>query len=182
MTKFLIIGKDTSGKRDMLARFLFNGDKYGKDDCLRHADEDPVIEFYIRADDGKSDPYFVSRYCLQTLNDNVKKNDGLCLCGQTYLSLSAEAVKDAVDACIDAWEERQADDHTKNLEFKAIDLIENFGTDPQHLMAVAHALATVTAYESDLKSATIALPALMAEMADAWVNAMAERDEDGLLD
>jgi len=182
MKKYLSIGKDTNGERNMLARFLFNGDKYGKDDCLRHANEDPVIQFYGKTDDKKSEPHFISSYYLSTLNDNVKRNDGLCLCGQTGLSLSAEAVKDAVDACIDAWEERQAKDEFKILEHKAMDLIQNFGTDPQRLSAMARALATVAAYEVDAKAAIVALPVMFHGMTEAWVDAMSDREEDGLLE
>jgi hypothetical protein len=182
MKKYLSIGKDTNGERNMLARFLFNGDKYGKDDCLRHADEDPIIEFYGRTDDKKSEPHFIGRYYLSTMNDNVKRNDGLCLCGQTGLSLSAEAIKEAVDACIDAWEERQADDAFKILEYKAMDLIQDFGTDPQRLSAMARALATVAAYEVNAKAAIVALPVMFHGMTEAWVDAMSDREEDGMLE
>ena len=180
MAKFLKIGKDSSGERNMFARFIFQNDKYGKDNKSRHGKEEPMVQLLI-AEDGGSANHVCYKY-LSTLNDNAKKNEGMCLCGATGLSIDADVIKKAVDECIDAWEERQADDDFKILEYKAIDMIEEFGTEPQHLMAVANALATVTAYGSDLRSATIALPALFGEMADVWVNAMAEREEDGNLE
>ena len=182
MKKFLEIGKDSSGEHNMLARFIFQNDKYCKGDKLRHGDEEPVILFYLTKDDGTPADTHASSYYLKTLNEVAKRGDGLCLCGATGLSIDAKAVKNAVDTCIDLWEERQARDYMKALDHKAIDMIEDFGTEPQHLMAVANALATITAYEADLRSATVALPALFSEMADAWVNAMAERDEDGNLE
>lgn len=182
MAKFLKIGKDSSGERNMFARFIFQNDKYGKGNKSRHGKEDPMIEFYLTKDDGTPADMHASRYYLSTLNEVAKRGDGLCLCGATGLSIEAKTVKHAVDECIDAWEERQAKDDMKILEYKAMDMIEDFGTEPQHLMAVANALATVTAYKADLRSATIALPALFGEMADAWVNAMAEREEDGNLE
>lgn len=182
MKKFLKIGKDSSGEHNMLARFIFQNDKYGKDNKSRHGKEEPMVEFYLTKKDGTPADMHASRYYLSTLNDNVKKGEGLCLCGATGLSLEADAIKYTVDACIDAWEERQAKDDMKILEYKAIDIIEEFGTEPQHLMAVASALATLMAYKADMRAATIALPTMFGKMSDSWIEALIEREEDGNLE
>jgi hypothetical protein len=63
-----------------------------------------------------------------------------------------------------------------------MDLIEDFGTDPQRLSAMARALATVAAYQVDKKAAVVALPVMFHGMTEAWVDAMSDREEDGLLD
>ena len=182
MKTFLKIGKDSSGERNMLARFIFQNDKYGKDNKSRHGKEDPMIEFYLTKDDGTPADMYASRYYLSTLNERAKKGEGLCLCGATGLSIEAKTVKHTVDVCIDLWEERQAKDDMKILEYKAIDIIEEFGTEPQHLMAVASALATLMAYKADMRAATIALPTMFGKMSDSWIEALIEREEDGNLE
>lgn len=180
MKKLLKIGKDSSGERNMFARFIFQNDKYGKDNKSRHGEEEPMVQLLI-AKDGGSANHVCYKY-LSTLNDNAKKNEGMCLCGATGLSIDADVIKKAVDECIDAWEQRQADDEFKILEYKAIDMIEEFGAEPQHLMAVAKALATIMAYKADMKAATIALPAMLGQMSDSWIEALVEREEDGNLE
>ena len=180
MTKFLKIGKDSSGERNMFARFIFQNDKYGKDNKSRHGEEEPMVQLLI-AEDGGSANHVCYKY-LSTLNDNAKNNEGMCLCGATGLSIDADVIKKAVDECIDAWEQRQADDDFKILEYKAIDMIEEFGTEPQHLMAVASALATLMAYKADMRAATIALPTMFGKMSDSWIEALIEREEDGNLE
>jgi len=54
-------------------RVVNNGDKYGRDMCLTHSEDNPLIEFYDRRYSHDVDPegtplgQFVSRYYLSTL-------------------------------------------------------------------------------------------------------------------
>ena len=72
----------------LYAKQIRQGDKYGLNDCLRHKEPEPMIEFYVMADDK---PWFVSRYYVTTLLDKCKYN-GLTLCGATMLGATATQV------------------------------------------------------------------------------------------
>jgi hypothetical protein len=79
------------------------GDAYGRNDCLTHDAEDPLVEFYdatYEADDrfylGRGQ--FVSRYYLRTLTDR-KVRRGLDLCGhEPAWKISSQNVADALVA------------------------------------------------------------------------------------
>ena len=65
-------------------RVVQKGDAYGRDDCLRHEEDRPMIEFY----DASQDPekfgprgQFVSRYYLSTLIKDPEHYSGLDLQG-----------------------------------------------------------------------------------------------------
>lgn len=66
----------------IVARFVRKGDRYGREGCLIHNEEEPLVEFY----DGRYDfdkwtgfvGQFISRYCLSTI---VGHEGGLCLDG-----------------------------------------------------------------------------------------------------
>jgi hypothetical protein len=68
-------------------RIVRKGDRYGRDDCLTHDDDRPVVEFYdsnYPTDDGRGG--FVSRYYVGTLlgHEGFYGGDptgGLCLDG-----------------------------------------------------------------------------------------------------
>jgi len=81
----------------LYAKQIRQGDKYGLNDCLRHKEPDPLVEFYVMADDR---PWFVSRYYMLTLlgkcewsmRSNRTGITGLTLCGSTGLSATATQV------------------------------------------------------------------------------------------
>ena len=75
----------------LYAKQIRQGDKFGLNDCLRHKEPEPMIEFYVMADDR---PWFVSRYYMLTLIDKCKYN-GLTLCGTSMLSATATQVATA---------------------------------------------------------------------------------------
>ncbi len=78
-------------------RIVSKGERYGREDCLTHDDDRPMVEFYDRRsasddyeryseDDWQSRGYFVSRYYVGTLlgTDGFYKGvptGGLCLDG-----------------------------------------------------------------------------------------------------
>lgn len=67
------------------ARVLFEGDKFGLEDCLTHSGE-PVVEFYDQRYKHTDRGQFVSSYYVETLfgsNDpeQMKSKGGLCLQG-----------------------------------------------------------------------------------------------------
>ena len=72
----------------LYAKQIRQGDKFGLNDCLRHKEPEPMIEFYVMADDK---PWFVSRYYMLTLLGKCKYN-GLTLCGSTGLSATATQI------------------------------------------------------------------------------------------
>jgi len=72
----------------LYAKQIRQGDKFGLNDCLRHKEPEPMIEFYVMADDK---PWFVSRYYMLTLKGKCN-HTGLTLCGNTGLSATATQV------------------------------------------------------------------------------------------
>jgi hypothetical protein len=58
----------------MIARLVHRGDRYGRDGCLTHDEEDPMLEFYDAR--YNHNPWlgfrgqFISRYYLSTLNEH----------------------------------------------------------------------------------------------------------------
>jgi hypothetical protein len=66
----------------MFARLVFKGDHYGRNGCLTHEDDKPLIEFY----DGRFDfdawtgfvGQFIGRWYLETFMDH---EGGMCLDG-----------------------------------------------------------------------------------------------------
>ena len=46
---------------------LNKGDKYGRDNCLTHDEEKPLVEFYDATHDFAEHGQFVSRYYLETI-------------------------------------------------------------------------------------------------------------------
>lgn len=86
------------------------GDRYGRNDCLVHDADDPLIEFYdatYESDDRfvKGRGQFVSRYYLRTLTDREhgdSRRAGLNLCGhEPAWRVNGENVTDAL-AAVDA--------------------------------------------------------------------------------
>jgi len=57
-----------------LVRIVQKGDKYGRNFCLEHDKDDPMVEFYALVDSMQ----FVSRYYLSTLLEGGQER-GLCL-------------------------------------------------------------------------------------------------------
>ena len=81
------LGHNENGDH-LYAKQIRQGDRFGLNNCLTHKEPEPMIEFYVEAD---NKPWFVSRYYMLTLIDKCKYN-GLCLCGSTGLSATATQV------------------------------------------------------------------------------------------
>lgn len=63
-------------------RLIKRGDKYGLDNCIKHEETEPLVEFY--------DPrHFVRRYYLEDIL-SIKPQQGLCLEGSRYGYLAIE--------------------------------------------------------------------------------------------
>jgi hypothetical protein len=77
-----MIVRNSSG-REFYVRVVFEGERYGLNDCLTHDKADPLIEFYDRAHvGGDFGPrgQFVSRYYASTLAEH-EPGVGLALNG-----------------------------------------------------------------------------------------------------
>mgnify|MGYP003681007256 FL=1 len=107
----LDLGNNKQGKA-LSAKTINKGDNYGLNDCLTYNDadiyfkeKDPLIEFY-RAATKETPAYFIGRYYRSTLMGRcevVKTNspavtNGLCLCGSTGLTATAQQVQTACNA------------------------------------------------------------------------------------
>ena len=98
------LGLNEQGKA-LCARIIRQGESYGFNDCLTHYESDPLIEFYYAATD-KTAAYFIGRYYRSTLmgqSDLLPDNspavtNGLCLCGSTGLTATAQQVQKACNA------------------------------------------------------------------------------------
>ena len=81
----------------LYAKQIRQGDKFGLNDCLRHKEPEPMIEFYVMADDR---PWFVARYyretlmgeCMWSIRSKRTGIAGLTLCGATMLGATATQV------------------------------------------------------------------------------------------
>lgn len=60
-------------------RILRKGDKYGRDECLTHNEDRPLVEFYDTRYPHTQYGQFVSRYYVSTLLES--DTGGLCLDG-----------------------------------------------------------------------------------------------------
>ena len=102
------LGTNDQGKA-LSSKTINAGDKYGLNDCLTYdesdiyfQEKDPLIEFYYSATD-ESPAYFIGRYYRKTLMGqcDVLKDaspavtNGLCLCGATGLTATAQQVQTA---------------------------------------------------------------------------------------
>jgi hypothetical protein len=68
-------------------RIVYKGDTYGRDGCLTHEEENPLIEFYdAKQDKAKFGQYgqFVSRYYCSTLLEQGEYPQGLLLQGGVW--------------------------------------------------------------------------------------------------
>jgi hypothetical protein len=61
-------------------RLVKKGDMYGRDHCLTHSEDDPLVEFYI-VDDDDVFRSFISRYYLSTI---MTRSGGINLCSNIY--------------------------------------------------------------------------------------------------
>jgi hypothetical protein len=94
---------NTKGRR-FLVRFVYQGERYGLDDCLIHTEADPLVEFYddtySEANGGKFGErgQFVSHYYTSTL---AMHHGGLCLDGgnREAWSVDAEALRPVIAKC-----------------------------------------------------------------------------------
>ena len=105
------LGLNEQGKA-LSSKTINKGDNYGLNDCLTYdesdrlfQENDPLIEFYYAATD-ESPAYFVRRYYRSTLMGTCEvlrfikpaAQYGLCLCGATGLTATAEQVQTACNA------------------------------------------------------------------------------------
>lgn len=105
------LGINKQGKA-LSSRTINKGGNYGLNDCLTYdeqdiyfKDNDPLIEFYHAATD-KTPAYFIGHYYRSTLmgqSDLLPDNspavtNGLCLCGSTGLTATAQQVQKACNA------------------------------------------------------------------------------------
>lgn len=69
--------------RAFLVRLVREGERFGREDCLTHEGEDPLVEFYDVSNTSRFGPrgQFVSRYYLSTLTENYGNPLGLDLDG-----------------------------------------------------------------------------------------------------
>lgn len=95
--------------RRFFVRFVYQGERYGLDDCLTHESPDPMVEFYdatySEANGGKFGErgQFVSSYYVSTLaKHNVAlPATGICLDGgnREAWSVDTEALRPVIDRC-----------------------------------------------------------------------------------
>ena len=98
------LGNNEQGKA-LASKTINTGDKYGLNDCLTYNERDPLIEFYYAATD-ESPAYFIGRYYRKTLMGKCEvlpdktpaATTGLCLCGATGLTATAQQVQTACNA------------------------------------------------------------------------------------
>lgn len=90
----------------LAARTINKGDSYGLNDCLTYDEnKGPLIEFYHAATDA-APAYFIGRYYRTTLmgrctvlpDRTPAATHGLCLCGATGLTATAQQVQTACNA------------------------------------------------------------------------------------
>lgn len=65
----------------LCVRLVEKGERYGRDFCLYHESDDPLVEFYDMRYAHTVYGEFVSRYCVSTI---MESSGGLCLMGGTY--------------------------------------------------------------------------------------------------
>ena len=105
------LGLNEQGKA-LASKTINAGDTYGLNDCLTYdekdiyfREKDPLIEFYYPATD-ESPAYFIGRYYRSTLMGKCEvlpdktpaATTGLCLCGATGLTATAQQVQTACNA------------------------------------------------------------------------------------
>jgi hypothetical protein len=94
-------------------RVVGDGDAYGRDMCLTHAGDDPLVEFYDRRWDHDADPdgerlgQFISRYRLSTLLEPARDGQtvfetGITLDGATAWRVGPAGMADCLRALMDA--------------------------------------------------------------------------------
>ena len=98
------LGNNEQGK-PLFSKIVNKGEKYGLNDCLMHDENEPLIGFY-----GSSDlSYPISFYYRATLMGQHDENlaflnkrpaalHGVCLCGSSGLTATAEQVRKACNA------------------------------------------------------------------------------------
>lgn len=80
-----VLNINNSKGRNFNVKIVYKGDAYGRDNCLTHDEDRPLVEFYdgTHAAGGRFDPegQFVSRYYAETLIEGNSRNTGLDLMG-----------------------------------------------------------------------------------------------------
>lgn len=110
----------TSHGTPFLVRVVFEGDRYGRLDCLVHDQEEPLVEFYDASNGDTPRGYFVSRYYLETLinprNGSLINREGLLLdTGSPHWMLDALALQESITVALFFAYRRQARELGKAL-------------------------------------------------------------------
>lgn len=87
-----------------IVRLVMKGERYGRDWCLTHNENKPLVEFYIGKQNVKRATSktrgFVSRYYLETLTAQTDAYLGLCLHGgglyEPSINIGGEALEKAL--------------------------------------------------------------------------------------
>tara|TARA_R100000353_G_scaffold175194_1_gene144875 strand:- start:1232 stop:1558 length:327 start_codon:yes stop_codon:yes gene_type:complete len=91
-------------QQDWIVRLIMKGQKYGRDWCLTHNEDQPLIEFYMADQNVKRATSktrgFVSRYYLETLTEKNDAHLGLCLHGggryEASINIGGKALEKAL--------------------------------------------------------------------------------------
>lgn len=75
---------------------LRKGDAYGREDCLEHDRDEPIVQF-------RRGDYIVSSYYLTTIAENIGRGRGLMLDGGTGESIDSVALQRAYQAVQCEW-------------------------------------------------------------------------------
>lgn len=95
----------SSNGTPFLVRIVFQGDRYGRLDCLVHDKQDPLVEFYDASSNDSPRGFFVSRYYLETLinphDGQLVNRSGLLLdTGSPRWALDALALQEAITVAL----------------------------------------------------------------------------------
>jgi len=95
---------DKEYNQPWIVRLVTKGEKYGRQWCLTHDDDEPMIEFYMTDKGGRrvtrKTGGFVSRYYLETLQERRQEMTGLCLYGGGIYDKSINIGGDALEKAL----------------------------------------------------------------------------------
>lgn len=177
MNEYFKIGKDDSGERDMLVRFIFKGDRWGLNRSLTHDKDEPMVDICVKSNEQPDDLLHICYKNLETIKECADEGLGMCLCGQTYLSLSENQINDIVRLSRDLQKKRW-----QEIVDAAYQHLQEFVSEPQDMLAIAEAIGGIAAYScKDSRARTIALPNIIKALAHGWEESVLELEEMGEL-
>lgn len=177
MKDYYEIVKDELGDCDILVRFVFEGDEYGKDDCLTHDKDEPMVDICVKNDEQPDAPRHICYKYLTTIKKCAEEKRGMCLCGATGLGLSENQINDIVILSNDLQRKKW-----QEIIDTAYQYVNEFVSEPQDMLALAEAIGGVAAYScKDNRARTIALPNIIKALAHGWEESVLELEEMGEL-